>query len=171
MDLTQVPRCCRSRWGCADRTPATRPSCLPALRCARRRQGARDIVLPQATPPEFGGFGCRDSLYQAPVAQRTKSVAHGCRVKDVGIDPPHTGRSSACSSGVIIGNLRGHATDSPARWKEPRAFAAANHTSQRAPPGARSASDPSTCRRGVCATPWPGGKPDPSRARDTRAGA
>src|SRR5262249_49070305 len=38
------------------------------------------------------------------------------------------------------------------------------------PPGARSASDPSTCQRGVCATPWPGEKPEPSRARDTGAG-
>ncbi len=36
---------------------------------------------------------------------------------------------------MIIGNLRGHATDSPARWKEPRAFAAADHTSQRARQG------------------------------------
>src|SRR5712691_10824323 len=31
--------------------------------------------------------------------------------------------------------LLGHATDSPGRWKEPRAFAAADHTSQRARQG------------------------------------
>ena len=31
--------------------------------------------------------------------------------------------------------LRGHATDSPGRWKEPRAFAAADHTAQRARQG------------------------------------
>ena len=31
--------------------------------------------------------------------------------------------------------LRGHATDSPARWKEPRAFAAADHATQRARQG------------------------------------
>src|SRR5579862_2684174 len=35
------------------------------------------------------------------------------------------------------------------------------------PPGARSAIDPSTCRRTVCRAPGPGGKSDPSRARDT----
>jgi len=34
-----------------------------------------------------------------------------------------------------MGSLRGHATDSPGRWKEPRAFAAADHTAQRARQG------------------------------------
>src|SRR5712692_7175158 len=34
-----------------------------------------------------------------------------------------------------MGTLRGHATDSPERWKEPRAFAAADHTAQRARQG------------------------------------
>jgi hypothetical protein len=36
---------------------------------------------------------------------------------------------------VIRGLLRGHATDWPARWKEPPALAAADHTSQRARQG------------------------------------
>jgi len=34
-----------------------------------------------------------------------------------------------------MGSLRGHATDPPGRWKEPRAFAAADHTAQRADQG------------------------------------
>ena len=36
------------------------------------------------------------------------------------------------------------------------------------PPGARSATDPSTCQRAVCRAAPDGGKSDPSRARDTR---
>ena len=38
------------------------------------------------------------------------------------------------------------------------------------PPGARPAIDPSACQRRVCVTRAAGGKSDPSRARDTRAG-
>src|SRR3982750_1788749 len=46
--------------------------------------------------------------------------------------PKYRRRISACCSGVIMGSLlRGHATDRPARWKEPRAFAATDHTAQR----------------------------------------
>src|SRR2546427_4851195 len=49
--------------------------------------------------------------------------------------PKYSRRISACCSGVIMACLRGHATDSPGRWKEPRAFAAADHTAQRARQG------------------------------------
>jgi hypothetical protein len=56
---------------------------------ARRRQGAGDIVPPQATPPEFGGSIVVTPLYQAPLAQRTKGFAHGLRVEDRRIDPPY----------------------------------------------------------------------------------
>ena len=45
-------------------------------------------------------------------------------------------RISACCSGVIIAGLRGHATDRPVRWKEPRASAATDHASRRPQPGA-----------------------------------
>ena len=53
-----------------------------------------------------------------------------------------------------MASLRGHATDSPGRWKEPRAFAAADHTSQRARQGRgrrsirRRVSGQCACRRG-----------------------
>ncbi len=49
--------------------------------------------------------------------------------------PKYSRRVSACCSGVIMTRLRGHATDSPGRWKEPRAFAAADQTAQRARQG------------------------------------
>ena len=49
--------------------------------------------------------------------------------------PKYRRRISACCSGVIMAGLRGHATDSPGRWKEPRAFGAADHTAQRARQG------------------------------------
>lgn len=49
--------------------------------------------------------------------------------------PKYSRRISACCSGVIMACLRGHATDRPGRWKEPRAFAATDHTVQRARQG------------------------------------
>ncbi len=49
--------------------------------------------------------------------------------------PKYRRRISACCSGVIMARLRGHATEAPGRWKEPRAFAAADHTAQRAHQG------------------------------------
>src|SRR5712691_10670038 len=45
--------------------------------------------------------------------------------------PKYRRRISACCSGVIMARLRGHATDPPARWKEPGAFPAADHATQR----------------------------------------
>ena len=68
-----------------------------------------------------------------------------------------------------MARLRGHATDRPGRWKEPRAFAATDHTAQRAHQGRGRRHDPSTCQRAVWRRGPGGGKSDPSRARDTRA--
>ena len=66
-------------------------------------------------------------------------------------------------------SLRGHATDRPARWKEPRAFAAADHTSPRARQR-RGRLDSVDVSAGSVADRAGGGKSDPSRAPDTRAG-
>ena len=69
-----------------------------------------------------------------------------------------------------MARLRGHATDPPGRWKEPRAFAAADHAAQRARQG-RGRRPIRRRVRGQCGERRRrGGKSDPSRGRDTRAG-
>ena len=69
-----------------------------------------------------------------------------------------------------MARLRGHATDPPGRWKEPRAFAAADHAAQRARQG-RGRRPIRRRVRGQCGgRRRRGGKSDPSRGRDTPAG-
>ena len=91
-----------------------------------------------------------------------------------GADLPVFAVVEAANLGVLFGG--DHRT--PLRTRDGSASAVERATRFRGrrpgiatrPPEARSAIDPSTCQRAVWRGAWGRGKPDPSRARDTRAG-
>ncbi len=93
---------------------------------------------------------------------------------DDGADLPVLAEVEAANLGVLLG--RDHGVSPPGTRDGPatavdgatRARGCRPHSAPR-PPGARSAG-PSTCQPGVCRRAPAGGKPDPSRVRDTRAG-
>src|SRR2546428_9131662 len=67
----------------------TRPSRLNSHAVLGGVKASATLCPFRLQPRNSEGFGIVTRLYQASLAKRAKGIAHGVRVKDLRIDPPH----------------------------------------------------------------------------------